>query len=185
MILWKDNFSSCLICTKGCSQPWQLVRKRKDLFSFFLSTNLYSTFLSTQSILMRTPLTSRCIIHHTKWSSVKIALKRLDCYCPNIVIFFQTDGLFVRAERLRHPLIFYLGHTATFYVNKLVTSGFIEQQQRIDSTMESSFAVGVDEMSWDDLLEENYPWSALRGTGKDRCEQFNSLSLFPCFLNSG
>jgi 5-histidylcysteine sulfoxide synthase/putative 4-mercaptohistidine N1-methyltranferase len=57
---------------------------------------------------------------------------------------------------LRHPLIFYLGHTATFFVNKLVLAGLVEQ--RIDPRLESMFAVGVDEMSWDDLNEANYDW---------------------------
>ena len=57
---------------------------------------------------------------------------------------------------LRHPLIFYLGHTATFFVNKLMLAGLV--QHRIDPRFESMFAVGVDEMSWDDLDERNYDW---------------------------
>src|SRR5512145_3241008 len=48
---------------------------------------------------------------------------------------------------LRHPLIFYLGHTATFFINKLVLAGVIDQ--RINPAFESMFAIGVDEMSWD------------------------------------
>jgi 5-histidylcysteine sulfoxide synthase/putative 4-mercaptohistidine N1-methyltranferase len=57
---------------------------------------------------------------------------------------------------LRHPLIFYLGHTATFFVNKLLLAGLITE--RIDPRFESMFAVGVDEMSWDDLDDANYDW---------------------------
>lgn len=57
---------------------------------------------------------------------------------------------------LRHPLIFYYGHTATFFVNKLVLSGLLAQ--RIDPQFESMFAIGVDEMSWDDLDEQHYEW---------------------------
>ena len=57
---------------------------------------------------------------------------------------------------LRHPLIFYLGHTATFFVNKLVLAGLMSE--RIDPAMESMFAVGVDEMSWDDLDDTRYRW---------------------------
>ena len=63
---------------------------------------------------------------------------------------------YLRAERLRHPLIFYLGHTATFFINKLVIAKIIEQ--RINPRFESMFAVGVDEMSWDDLNEAHYDW---------------------------
>ncbi len=57
---------------------------------------------------------------------------------------------------LRHPLIFYLGHTATFFINKLVLAGLIDK--RINAKFESIFAVGVDEMSWDDLDETHYDW---------------------------
>ena len=57
---------------------------------------------------------------------------------------------------LRHPLIFYFGHTATFFVNKLLLARLIEK--RINPRFESIFAVGVDEMSWDDLNDANYRW---------------------------
>ena len=57
---------------------------------------------------------------------------------------------------LRHPLIFYYGHTATFFVNKLILTGLIEH--RINPEFESMFAIGVDEMSWDDLDEAHYDW---------------------------
>ncbi|MDE2120457.1 MAG: 5-histidylcysteine sulfoxide synthase [Betaproteobacteria bacterium] len=62
----------------------------------------------------------------------------------------------VKPISLRHPLIFYLGHTATFFINKLVLAGVLEQ--RIDPRLESMFAVGVDEMSWDDLDDAHYDW---------------------------
>lgn len=57
---------------------------------------------------------------------------------------------------LRHPLIFYFGHTATFFVNKLLLAGLLSE--RINPKFESMFAVGVDEMSWDDLDEAHYDW---------------------------
>jgi hypothetical protein len=57
---------------------------------------------------------------------------------------------------LRHPLIFYFGHTATFFVNKLVLAGLLKT--RINPRFESMFAVGVDEMSWDDLNDAHYDW---------------------------
>ncbi len=66
----------------------------------------------------------------------------------------QTFNL--RADRLRHPLIFYFGHTATFFINKLTIAGVITT--RINPKYESMFAVGVDEMSWDDLDERHYDW---------------------------
>lgn len=58
-------------------------------------------------------------------------------------------------HKLRHPLIFYLGHTATFYINKLALAGLTT---RINHKFEETFAIGVDEMSWDDLNEAHYDW---------------------------
>ncbi|MBS0897380.1 5-histidylcysteine sulfoxide synthase [Pantoea dispersa] len=63
---------------------------------------------------------------------------------------------FNKAITLRHPLIFYFGHTATFYINKLMAGGYL--QQRIDDRIEAMMAIGVDEMSWDDLDDSHYSW---------------------------
>ncbi len=60
---------------------------------------------------------------------------------------------------LRHPLIFYYGHTATFFVNKLLLAGLLTA--RIEPRFESMFAVGVDEMSWDDLNDAHYDWPSV------------------------
>lgn len=61
-----------------------------------------------------------------------------------------------KAIALRHPLIFYFGHTATFYINKFLVAGLLTEH--IDPRLESTFAVGVDEMSWDDLDDSHYDW---------------------------
>lgn len=60
---------------------------------------------------------------------------------------------------LRHPLIFYYGHTAAFFINKLLLARLIEQ--RVDARLESVFAVGVDEMSWDDMDDAHYDWPSV------------------------
>ena len=65
-------------------------------------------------------------------------------------------AFYLRADPLRHPLVFYLGHTAVFYINKLIIGRVLSQ--RLNPSFESMFAVGVDEMSWDDLNEANYNW---------------------------
>lgn len=64
--------------------------------------------------------------------------------------------LYLRADPLRHPIIFYLGHTACFFINKLNIAKITNE--RINPAYESMFAVGVDEMSWDDLNEAHYDW---------------------------
>jgi 5-histidylcysteine sulfoxide synthase/putative 4-mercaptohistidine N1-methyltranferase len=64
-----------------------------------------------------------------------------------------------RHEPLRHPLIFYFAHPAVFYVNKLTAGRLIPE--RIDPVLEAMMAVGVDEMSWDDLNTAHYEWPAV------------------------
>lgn len=71
----------------------------------------------------------------------------------------SDDAFYLRPEPLRHPLIFYLGHTASFYINKLIIAKLIDQ--RINPRYEAMFAVGVDEMSWDDLNQANYDWPSV------------------------
>ena len=73
-----------------------------------------------------------------------------------------------RADPLRHPLAFYFGHTATFYVNKLILAGIISE--RVNPKYESMFAVGVDEMSWDDLNDKHYDWPTIQETKEYRVE---------------
>lgn len=71
----------------------------------------------------------------------------------------NDEAYYLRPEPLRHPLIFYFGHTATFFANKLVVAKLTEE--RIDPEIESMMAIGVDEMSWDDLNDANYDWPSV------------------------
>ena len=69
-----------------------------------------------------------------------------------------------RHEPLRHPLIFYFAHPAVFFINKLIAGRFIPG--RLDASLEAMMAVGVDEMSWDDLNTAHYDWPSV-GTIRD------------------
>ena len=69
------------------------------------------------------------------------------------------EAFYIKPISLRHPLIFYYGHTATFFINKLLLAGLISQ--RVNPRFESLFAVGVDEMGWDDLDDAHYDWPAV------------------------
>lgn len=71
----------------------------------------------------------------------------------------SDDVFYHRGDPLRHVILFYLGHTAVFYINKLFLAKIIDQ--RINPAIESVFAIGVDEMSWDDLNEKHYNWPAV------------------------
>lgn len=86
------------------------------------------------------------------------------------------EAFYVRANRLRHPLIFYYGHTAVFFVNKLNVANWIDT--RIEPRLESLMAVGVDEMSWDDLSDDHFDWptpvqvEAYRDKTRELVDQF-------------
>ena len=74
-----------------------------------------------------------------------------------LFLTLKSDAAFYeRPCSLRHPLIFYFGHTATFFTNKLVLAKLLPN--RINPKIESMCAIGVDEMSWDDLDETHYDW---------------------------
>lgn len=68
----------------------------------------------------------------------------------------SDDVFYQRGDSLRHIILFYLGHTAVFFVNKLYLAKMIDR--RINPVFESTFAIGVDEMSWDDLDNNHYNW---------------------------
>ncbi len=69
----------------------------------------------------------------------------------------KSDEIFYhRSDPLRHVILFYLGHTAVFFINKLLLAKIINK--RINPELESIFAIGVDEMSWDDLDNNHYNW---------------------------
>lgn len=68
----------------------------------------------------------------------------------------KSEYLWNRADPLRHPVCWYAAHTATFYINKLRVAGAIKSPH--NKHFESTFAVGVDEMSWDDKLEDRDDW---------------------------
>ena len=72
----------------------------------------------------------------------------------------NDEAYYKRADALRHPVIFYYGHTATFFMNKLVLGKFLKE--RVNPRFESMFAIGVDEMSWDDLNENHYEWPSVK-----------------------
>ena len=68
----------------------------------------------------------------------------------------DDKSFYQQANALRHPLIFYYGHTAVFFINKLNVANLIDE--RVDTVIESTLAIGVDEMSWDDLNNGDYSW---------------------------
>ncbi|RLA67220.1 MAG: SAM-dependent methyltransferase [Epsilonproteobacteria bacterium] len=99
------------------------------------------------------------------------------CYARYESLFtlvVNEEAYFQKSDPLRHPIIFYYGHTATFFVNKCKLAAMIDT--RIDPYLESIFAVGVDEMSWDDLNEKHYIWPTLKETQAYRDKVYHKIS---------
>ncbi|MFM8495924.1 MAG: 5-histidylcysteine sulfoxide synthase [Planctomycetia bacterium] len=92
----------------------------------------------------------------------------------------DDESYYERYEPLRHPLIFYFGHPAVFYVNKLIAGRLIPA--RIDPRLESMLAVGVDEMSWDDLNAAHYDWPSVRAVREYRREMRALVDTFICSM---
>ena len=82
-----------------------------------------------------------------------------DVYENLFEVLATDDAYYQRADPLRHPLMFYYGHTAVFYVNKLVLGKILKE--RVNPEFESTFAIGGDEMSWDDLNDAHYSWPSV------------------------
>ena len=99
------------------------------------------------------------------------------CYKRYESLFYiiaDEKAYFQKADKLRHSIIFYYGHTATFFINKFKLAKIIDE--RIDPGLESIFAVGVDEMNWDDLNEKHYEWPTLEETQAYRDKAYDLVS---------
>lgn len=114
---------------------------------------------------MSKPLFSRTInLHAGDTDYLRTQLRQYfistyDRYESLFETLVNDDAYYIKSNSLRHPLIFYFGHTATFFINKLLLAQLISE--RINPRFESIFAVGVDEMSWDDLDSTPYAWPSV------------------------
>ena len=109
-----------------------------------------------QKLFPRTPLLAGNDTEATRAEIRRYFHATCDRYESLFELLACDEAYYKKSIPLRHPLIFYLGHTATFFINKLILAGLVEQ--RIHPEFESMFAIGVDEMSWDDLSEPHTAW---------------------------
>ncbi|MDJ0808151.1 MAG: 5-histidylcysteine sulfoxide synthase [Gammaproteobacteria bacterium] len=116
-----------------------------------ISENSNTTTRLDNTVLLtgETPETKREEIRAYFHQTFTLYEKLFDCLATD-------EAYYVQANPLRHPLIFYYGHTAVFFTNKLHVAKLIPN--RLDPDLESMLAIGVDEMSWDDLDVSNYTW---------------------------
>jgi 5-histidylcysteine sulfoxide synthase len=81
----------------------------------------------------------------------------------------ETECYYINPDPRRHPLIFYFGHVAAFYINKLRAAGLFNDE--LNPTFENLFAVGVDPSTKDDL--EKYGWPQYEKVGEFRSAVHN------------
>lgn len=93
----------------------------------------------------------------SKCSKNEIRNYFLNSYSLNESIFTVLKDertFYFYPDKLRLPLIFYYGHTAAVYINKLILTGLIKN--RVNFEFETLFETGVDEMSWDDTVSYRF-----------------------------
>uniref|UniRef100_A0A7S3GUJ5 Generic methyltransferase n=1 Tax=Spumella elongata TaxID=89044 RepID=A0A7S3GUJ5_9STRA len=88
----------------------------------------------------------------------------------------QGEEAFMRPpyHDLRHPMIFYYGHPAALYINKLRVAGLLTEP--INPYFEVIFETGVDEMSWDDLSKNKMAWPSVAEVHQYRAQVYETVS---------
>ena len=102
-----------------------------------MSFNIDKSATLTSEISMKCPKGTV-----TKQYFKEYLLQNYDLYDLLFSSIKNESAFYLKPEPLRHPLIFYYGHTASFFINKLVDQGIIEKQ--INDVLEAILAVGVD-----------------------------------------
>ena len=74
-----------------------------------MHTNLITKNLKLNTVLL-----------NQKRRDKRAFLKTYELFERQFEIFVDDDVFYEKPEPLRHQLIFYFGHTATFYINKLL-----------------------------------------------------------------
>ena len=105
--------------------------------------------------------------------------ERLSAYFENtwqlyeaLFATFDEATLYEQPDVLRHPLVFYAGHTAAFYINKLVMAGLLEHG--IDEKLDILFARGVDPHTSDELESPTPTWPAVNKFGENTSDFFGT-----------
>eukprot|EP00752_Nemacystus_decipiens_P010073 g8977.t1 len=88
----------------------------------------------------------------------------------------QGEEAFLRppSHGLRHPMMFYYGHPAALYVNKLRAAGIV--QAPVNAYFEALLETGVDEMAWDDVGDDNMEWPTVAEVHAYRAEVYRLVT---------
>lgn len=86
------------------------------------------------------------------------------------------ETFYLNPDPLRNPLIFYLGHSAVFYINKLIRVGLLEK--RLNPDYEVLFEIGVDPEVPEELEQaiSHLEWPSVTQTWAYRKQAYSVIS---------
>lgn len=125
--------------------------------SILKKSNSHQSMLATIS---KTPLIDQGDVESKRAEIKNHFISTYETYESLFTCLKNDEAYYLKPETLRHPLIFYYAHTAVFFVNKLRVAKIIDDS--VNFNIESMMAIGVDEMSWDDLNDANYEWPTVK-----------------------
>ncbi|KAI3380590.1 hypothetical protein SNEBB_002945 [Seison nebaliae] len=89
----------------------------------------------------------------------------------------KDQYFYIHPDRLRLPLVFYYGHTAAVYMNKMTIANLMNGNERINRTYDAMMETGVDEMSWDSVdtsrMGDKFQWPSMENVCEYREKIFN------------
>lgn len=132
--------------------------------------------MNSYSRISKTPLLTGDSVDNKRHEIKTYFLQTSQLYESLFAPILSDQAFYLRPEPLRHPLIFYFGHTAVFFINKLILGKYLES--RLDPLLESQCAIGVDEMSWDDLNDGHYQWPSVERVRSYRQKMRDVVSNF-------
>ncbi|MBW4587202.1 5-histidylcysteine sulfoxide synthase [Aetokthonos hydrillicola Thurmond2011] len=88
----------------------------------------------------------------------------------------EKETFYLNPDPLRNPLIFYLGHSAVFYINKLIRVGLLEK--RLNPEYEILFEVGVDPEKPEELNKAiaHLEWPKVSETWEYREKAYSTIA---------
>ena len=91
---------------------------------------------NSKDAVTKTPLLNEGTVESKRDEILEYFHKTYSLYESIFECLVDDDAFYARANTLRHPLIFYYGHTAVFFINKLNVAKFINE--RVDPHLEST-----------------------------------------------
>lgn len=159
---------NCSECGADCQQSTCGVNSVYDQY-MSAGRKIMENSLSTDGfdVITKTILLNETDPDATRASILKYFHDTYDTF-SSLYETVKEENFWMVGDTLRHPVGWYVGHTTGFYVNKLRISGVIAKP--VNEQFEAMFAVGVDEMSWDDKLEPRDDWPSVKSVKKYRSD---------------